>query len=62
MQEPNHEGNKAPMNYRLMDAWYQVSRRFLSTEAARRALEDMSLVVAHFANVMGERSACAAAA
>jgi len=49
------------MNYRLMDAWYQVSRRF-STEAARRALEDMSLVVAHFANVMGERSACAAAA
>jgi hypothetical protein len=58
MQEPNHEGNKAPMNYRLMDAWYQVSRSFLSTEAARRALE----VVAHFANVMGERSACAAAA
>jgi hypothetical protein len=49
------------MNYRLMDVWYQVSRRF-SAEAARRALEDMALVVAHFANVMGERAACASAA
>ena len=49
------------MNYRLLDAWYRVSRRF-STEAACRALEDMSLVVAHFANVMGERNACATAA
>jgi len=49
------------MHYRLMGAWYRVSRTF-STEAARHALEEMSVVVAHFANVMGERAACAAAA
>ncbi len=60
-EESSIETQMLAMNYRLMDTWYQVSRRF-STEAARRALEDMSLVVAHFANVMGERSACASAA
>jgi hypothetical protein len=49
------------LNYRLVSAWYHVSRRF-STEAACRALEDMSMVVAHFANVMGERNAGLAAA
>lgn len=49
------------MYYRLMGAWYRVSRPF-STEAARRALEQMSVVVEHFANVMGERAACGAAA
>ncbi len=58
--ESSIETRMLAMNYRLMDAWYQVSRRF-STEAACRALEDMSQVVAHFANVMGERSACTAA-
>jgi hypothetical protein len=60
-EESSIETRMLAMNYRLMDAWYQVSRRF-STDAACKALEDMSLVVAHFANVMGERSACAAAA
>jgi hypothetical protein len=49
------------LNYRLMGAWYHVSRRF-SLEASRRALEEMSLVVAHFANVVGERAACGAGA
>lgn len=48
-------------NYRLMAAWSRVSRRF-SAAASTRALEEMALVVAHFANVMGERAACAAAA
>ncbi len=49
------------MYYRVMGAWYRVSRTF-STEAARHALEQMSVVVEHFANVMGERAACGAAA
>lgn len=49
------------INYRLMSAWYGVSSRF-SAAAARRALDEMSMVVAHFANVMGEQAACSAAA
>lgn len=48
------------MYYRLTGGWYSVSRSF-SPEAARRALEDMASVVAHLANVMGERVACGAA-
>jgi len=48
-------------NYRLMGAWYRMSRPF-SAAAARKALEEMSLVVAHFANVMGERAMAGAAA
>jgi hypothetical protein len=49
------------IDYRLMRAWYRVSRNF-SSEAARNALEEMSQVVAHFANVTGARAATAAAA
>ncbi len=49
------------LHYRMMGAWYRVSRPF-SADAACSALEQMSSVVAHFANVMGERSAGAAAA
>jgi len=48
-------------NYRVMHAWYGVSRHF-SAAAAARALDEMSQVVAHFANVMGESAACSAAA
>lgn len=47
------------INYRLMGAWYQVSRHF-SGNIAARALDEMSMVVAHFANVMGEQAASAA--
>jgi hypothetical protein len=49
------------INYRVMRSWYAMSRRF-SDSAASRALEEMSLVVAHFANSMGERAAAGAAA
>jgi hypothetical protein len=59
--ESSIETRMLTLNYRLLDVWYRVSRRF-STGAACRALEDMSLVVAHFANVMGERNACASGA
>jgi hypothetical protein len=48
------------INYRLMGAWYQVSRNF-SGRTAERALGEMSMVVAHFANLMGEQAAAAAA-
>jgi hypothetical protein len=49
------------IDYRLMREWYRVSRSF-SAVAARNALEEMSQVVAHFANSMGEQSTAAAAA
>ena len=49
------------IEYRVMGAWYSMSRR-LSHSAACRAVEEMSLVIAHFANAMGERSSVAAAA
>jgi hypothetical protein len=48
------------INYRLMGAWFSACRRF-SPDAARRALDEMSAVVAHFANSMGERAVGAAA-
>src|SRR5580700_1954382 len=47
------------INYRVMGTWYQVSRHF-SESAAARALGEMSMVVAHFANLMGEQAASAA--
>lgn len=49
------------IDYRVMRAWYSVSRKF-SAAAAARALDEMSSVVAHFANAMGERTAVGAAA
>ena len=59
--EASLEDRMLQFNYRLMGAWYRISRPF-STAAARKALEEMSLVVAHFANVMGERAMADAAA
>jgi hypothetical protein len=55
------ETHMLAINYRLMGAWYQVSRHF-SGEIATRALGEMSMVVAHFANLMGEQAAAGAAA
>lgn len=49
------------IDYRIMRAWYRVSRN-LSPTVARAALNEMSQVVAYFANTMGERSAVSAAA
>ena len=49
------------VNYKMMRGWYALSRRF-SESAASRALDEMSQVVAHFANAMGERAAAGAAA
>ncbi|MEP7354535.1 MAG: hypothetical protein ABI824_15010 [Acidobacteriota bacterium] len=53
---------------RLLKFNYQVTRAFaksvgsLSPTAARRALDEMAMVVAHFADTMGERAAMGAAA
>jgi hypothetical protein len=49
------------IDYRLMRAWYSLSRRF-SPAAAMSALDEMTQVVAHFANAMGERTTVGAAA
>ena len=55
------ETHMLAINYRLMGAWYQVSRHF-SGNIAASALAEMSMVVAHFANLMGEQAAAGAAA
>jgi hypothetical protein len=47
--------------YRLMQAAYRVASP-LSTEAARHALEQMSMVVGYFANVLGENAVSVGAA
>jgi len=55
------EDRMLQLNYRLMGAWFSVSRRF-SPEAGRRALDEMSMIISHFANIAGERVAVGAAA
>jgi hypothetical protein len=49
------------VNYRIMGVFCQVSNRFSAT-MGRRALDEMSSVIAHFANAMGERAMAGAAA
>jgi len=55
------EDRMLQLNYRLMSSWCSISQRF-SVEAGRRALDEMSMIVSHFANTVGERAAVAAAA
>jgi hypothetical protein len=55
------EDRMLQLNYRLMGVWCGISRRF-SNEMGRRALDEMSTIIAHFANAMGERAAVGAAA
>jgi hypothetical protein len=61
VSQATFETGMLAVNYRMMRAWYRVSSRF-SESTACRALEEMSQVVAHFANTMGERAAAGAAA
>jgi hypothetical protein len=44
------------VDFRIMSAWFSLSRRF-SDSGARTALDEMSQIVAHFANTYGERAA-----
>ena len=55
------EARMLQLNYRLMSTWCSVSQRF-SPAAARRALDEMSMIVSHFANSLGEQAAAGAAA
>lgn len=49
------EDRMLQLNYRLTRAWYRGIRR-ISPEIARRALEEMSTMVAHLANTVGQRA------
>jgi len=44
------------LDYRIMQLWYRLSRN-VSESHARGALEEMSSILAYFANAMGERAA-----
>jgi hypothetical protein len=55
------ESRMLQLNYRLMSTWCSVSQRF-SPEAGRRALDEMSMIVSHFANSLGEQASAGAAA
>ena len=60
VEESSLETNMLALNYRVMGTWYRVSGVF-SPAAARKALEEMSMVIAHFANAMGQQAEGAAA-
>jgi hypothetical protein len=48
-------------DYRIMDLWYCVTRRFFSRHS-REALQEMSRIIGHLANAMGEHSGSPASA
>jgi len=54
------ETSMLALNYRVMRTWYRVSSVF-SPAAACKALDEMSMVIAHFANAMGQQAEGAAA-
>jgi len=55
------EGAILKTDFHLMRAWYRVSRP-ASEAQARRALREMSSIIAHMANNLGERLASSAGA
>jgi hypothetical protein len=61
MQSAAMEDRMLQLNYRLMGTWCSISQSF-SPEAGRRALNEMSMIVSHFANSLGEQAAAGAAA
>jgi hypothetical protein len=60
-QRSGIEERMLAFNYRLAAARYEVTQRY-SVQSARQALEEMSLVVAHFANSVGEAASAPSAA
>jgi hypothetical protein len=50
------ESRMLRIHYSISHVWYSISR-YVSATAARNALEEMSTVVMHFANVAGENAA-----
>jgi hypothetical protein len=61
LEQSSLETKMLELNYQVMRGCYSMTRRF-SPAAAARALDEMSQVVAHFANVMGEAAAAPSAA
>jgi hypothetical protein len=59
--ETGLETKMLEIDYRLARMWDRVSRN-ISAQSARQALEEMSMVVAHFANSVGEAEFSASAA
>ena len=55
------EARMLKLNYRLMSTWCSFSQRF-SPDAARHALDEMTMIVSHFANSLGEQATAGAAA
>lgn len=53
------EDRMLAMNYRVAEWKYKTLGRF-SSDSARAALDEMAVVVSHFANSMGERAAAGA--
>ncbi|MEQ1886302.1 MAG: hypothetical protein ABL967_14655 [Bryobacteraceae bacterium] len=49
------------LNYRLNAMWFRATSSIAPT-SARKALQEMSMVIAHMANAMGEQAASSAAA
>ena len=60
-QELQLEDRMLQANYRITQMWFQSARHF-SPKAARSALDEMSMMVSHFANSVGERANAGAAA
>ena len=54
----NIEQRMLMIDFACMKLWYGVCRRF-SESQAHHSLDEMSSIVAHFANAMGERGAAA---
>jgi hypothetical protein len=59
--ESSVEDRMLQMNYRLARTLYKTVGRF-SPDVARHALDEMSVVISHFANAMGERATMGAGA
>jgi hypothetical protein len=49
------------LNFKIAGAWYSVASK-VSASAARKSIEEMSLMVSHFADMMGEQASAGAAA
>jgi len=60
-EQSSIETRMLQIDYRYLAAWSRLCRRF-PLQASCRALEEMSQVVAHFANVMGQAAGSPAAA
>jgi hypothetical protein len=55
------EDRMLQMNYRFARTLFRTAGRF-SPDVARHALDEMSVVISHFANAMGERATMGARA